>query len=56
VLKDRVSDIAEFTGTMRRLSRGGSAIDPEVVTQLFAAVRKEALWLRSRIANGSSSG
>jgi DNA-binding NarL/FixJ family response regulator/class 3 adenylate cyclase len=35
LLKDRVSDIAEFTGTMKRVSRGGSAIDPDVVAQLL---------------------
>jgi DNA-binding NarL/FixJ family response regulator len=35
LLKDRVSDIAEFTSTMRRIARGGSMIDPEVVAQLL---------------------
>jgi DNA-binding NarL/FixJ family response regulator len=35
LLKDRVSDIAEFTGTVRRIARGGSVIDPEVVAQLL---------------------
>ncbi|TMK90164.1 MAG: response regulator transcription factor [Actinobacteria bacterium] len=35
LLKDRVSDIAEFAGTIRRVSRGGSAIDPDVVAQLL---------------------
>ena len=35
LLKDRVSDIAEFAGTIRRVSRGGSAIDPNVVAQLL---------------------
>jgi serine/threonine-protein kinase len=35
LLKDRVSDIAEFTSTVRRIARGGSAIDPEVVAQLL---------------------
>ena len=35
LLKDRVSDIAEFTSTMRRIARGGSVIDPEVVAQLL---------------------
>jgi DNA-binding NarL/FixJ family response regulator len=35
LLKDRVSDIAEFTGAVRRIARGGSVIDPEVVVQLL---------------------
>src|SRR5207249_4550625 len=35
LLKDRVGDIAEFVGTVRRVARGGSAIDPDVVSQLL---------------------
>jgi DNA-binding NarL/FixJ family response regulator len=35
LLKDRVCDIAEFTGAVRRVARGGSVIDPEVVAQLL---------------------
>ncbi len=35
LLKDRVSDISEFAGTVRRIARGGSVIDPEVVAQLL---------------------
>jgi DNA-binding NarL/FixJ family response regulator len=35
LLKDRVSEIAEFTDAVRRIARGGSVIDPEVVTQLL---------------------
>lgn len=35
LLKDRVSDISEFTDALRRIARGGSAIDPEVVAQLL---------------------
>ena len=35
LLKDRVSDIAEFADTLRRIARGGSAIDPDVVAQLL---------------------
>jgi DNA-binding NarL/FixJ family response regulator len=35
LLKDRVSDIAEFTETLRRIARGGSVIDPDVVAQLL---------------------
>lgn len=35
LLKDRVSDIAEFSDAVRRIARGGSVIDPEVVVQLL---------------------
>lgn len=35
LLKDRVSDIAEFTETLRRIARGGSVIDPDVVAQML---------------------
>jgi DNA-binding NarL/FixJ family response regulator/class 3 adenylate cyclase len=35
LLKDRVSDIGEFVDTVRRIARGGSAIDPDVVAQLL---------------------
>jgi DNA-binding NarL/FixJ family response regulator len=35
LLKDRVSDIAEFVDAARRVAQGGSAIDPEVVAHLL---------------------
>ena len=35
LLKARVSDITEFTDTVRRIARGGSVIDPEVVAHLL---------------------
>lgn len=35
LLKDRVSDIGEFVEALRRVAGGGSAIDPEVVSQLL---------------------
>ena len=34
LLKDRVEDIDDFAEAIRRVARGGSVIDPEVVTQL----------------------
>ncbi len=42
LLKDRVSDIAEFADTVRRVAHGGSAIDPEVVAHLLRRRRKAA--------------
>jgi DNA-binding NarL/FixJ family response regulator len=37
LLKDRVADVAEFTGALARVAAGGTALDPEVVTQLLGA-------------------
>jgi DNA-binding NarL/FixJ family response regulator len=37
LLKDRVADVAEFASALERVAGGGTALDPEVVRQLFAA-------------------
>jgi DNA-binding NarL/FixJ family response regulator len=39
LLKDRVSDVAEFAGAVRRVGNGGSAIDPSIVSQLLGRAR-----------------
>ena len=36
LLKDRVSDVAQFVDTVRRVAAGGTVMDPEVVAQLLA--------------------
>lgn len=36
LLKDRIADPAEFVDAVRRVAAGGSAMDPEVVSQLLA--------------------
>lgn len=41
LLKDRVLDVGEFLDAAERVSRGGSALDPEVVKQLLAPVRAD---------------
>jgi DNA-binding NarL/FixJ family response regulator len=43
LLKDRVSDIAEFTGALHRVAAGGSVIDPDVVAQLLRRREDAAL-------------
>jgi DNA-binding NarL/FixJ family response regulator len=43
LLKDRVSDVREFVNSVRRIAAGGSAIDPEVVTQLVVRRRRRDL-------------
>jgi DNA-binding NarL/FixJ family response regulator len=40
LLKDRVARIAEFTDALTRIAAGGTALDPEVVTQLAGASRR----------------
>jgi DNA-binding NarL/FixJ family response regulator len=41
LLKDRVSDIAEFAAAVRRVGEGGSALDPAIVSQLVGRRRRE---------------
>jgi len=40
LLKDRVAHVGEFVEALRRVADGGTALDPEVVTQLFGASRR----------------
>jgi DNA-binding NarL/FixJ family response regulator len=40
LLKDRVSDLEEFTSAVRRIAQGGSVLDPAVVSQLVGRRRK----------------
>jgi DNA-binding NarL/FixJ family response regulator len=37
LLKDRVADVGEFIEALGRVAAGGTALDPEVVSQLLAA-------------------
>jgi DNA-binding NarL/FixJ family response regulator len=41
VLKDRVTDVGQFVETVERVAQGGTAIDPEVVSQLLARTRRQ---------------
>ena len=41
LLKDRVSEIDRFTDAVRRVGEGGSALDPEVVSQLLGRRRDD---------------
>lgn len=40
LLKDRVADVADFLEAVRRVGEGGTALDPEVVSQLLARSRQ----------------
>jgi DNA-binding NarL/FixJ family response regulator len=39
LLKDRVADVAEFADALTRVAAGGTALDPEVVSQLVRVTR-----------------
>jgi DNA-binding NarL/FixJ family response regulator len=43
LLKDRIMDVAEFVDAVRRVAAGGTALDPEVVAQLFSRQRSGPL-------------
>jgi DNA-binding NarL/FixJ family response regulator len=64
LLKDRISDVAEFIDAVRRVAAGGSAIDPRIVSALLSRRREddplERLTPRERevlelMATGSSN-
>jgi DNA-binding NarL/FixJ family response regulator len=40
LLKDRVGNVGEFVEALSRVAAGGTALDPEVVTQLLRASRR----------------
>ena len=65
LLKDRVADVGEFVEALNRVAAGGTALDPEVVTQLLGASRRAdglgTLTARERdvlglMAEGRSNG
>ena len=42
LLKDRISDLDQFVEAVRRVAAGGTAMDPEVISQLLARPRTAA--------------
>jgi len=65
LLKERVADVRDFVGAAERVAAGGTALDPEVVSQLLVRSRRrgplDALTPRERevlerMAQGSSNG
>jgi DNA-binding NarL/FixJ family response regulator len=65
LLKDRVADVGEFIDALNRVAAGGTALDPDVVSQLFGASRRAGglaeLTARERevlalMAEGRSNG
>ncbi|HET7856009.1 MAG TPA: response regulator transcription factor [Gaiellaceae bacterium] len=43
LLKDRIMDVDEFVDAVRRVAEGGTALDPEVVAQLFSRQKQGPL-------------
>lgn len=41
LLKDRVADVGDFVDALQRVATGGTALDPEVVSQLMGASRQQ---------------
>ena len=41
LLKDRVADVERFVDSVKRVGEGGSALDPEVVSQLLGRSRRD---------------
>lgn len=65
LLKDSVTDVAEFVAAVRRVASGGSVVDPALVAELVGRARREdplaGLTPRERevlelMANGRSNG
>jgi DNA-binding NarL/FixJ family response regulator len=65
LLKDRIMDVDDFVDAVRRVADGGTALDPEVIAQLFSRQRADgpldSLTPRERevlglVAEGRSNG
>jgi DNA-binding NarL/FixJ family response regulator len=65
LLKDRVADIDEFIDALERVAAGGTALDPDVVTQLLGSSRRtqsldrltaRELEVLQHMAQGRSNG
>jgi DNA-binding NarL/FixJ family response regulator len=41
LLKDRISDVDDFLGAVRRVANGGSAVDPNIVSTLISRQRDD---------------
>jgi DNA-binding NarL/FixJ family response regulator len=64
LLKDRVADVGDFVAALRRVADGGTALDPEVVSQLLVRRKSDPLdqltprehEVLSLMAEGRSNG
>jgi DNA-binding NarL/FixJ family response regulator len=56
LLKERVADVAEFVDGLRRVAQGGTALDPEVVTQFVRSSRRRSVLSRLTPREGEVLG
>jgi len=54
LLKSRVTDIDEFIGSLERVAKGGSVVDPALVAELVAARHRDDPLERSACASRKS--
>ena len=43
LMKERVADIDDFVDALRRLSRGGSIVDPDIIRELMAIRERDII-------------
>jgi DNA-binding NarL/FixJ family response regulator len=43
LLKDRVADVADFMDALERIAAGGTVLDPEVISQMLGASRRNGV-------------
>lgn len=55
LLKDKVGDLAEFSEALARVASGGTALDPDVVSQLVVRSRHQAPLARLPPASATCS-
>lgn len=55
LLKERVGRVEEFLDALHRVAAGGTAIDPEIVAQLFTRSHRDARLERLTLASGTYS-
>jgi DNA-binding NarL/FixJ family response regulator len=48
LLKDRIADVEDFIATLRRVAAGGTAVDPQVISQLVRRRRDPLATLSAR--------
>ena len=48
LLKERVGDVGQFVEAVQRVADGGTAMDPEVISQILAGDRGARRWPSSR--------
>ena len=56
LLKDRVAEVTEFVEAVRRVGAGGTALDPEVVSNWWLGVAGRIRWVGSPTERAAGAG